>query len=293
MRNRVSVREDWVRDRLAAELDWEGSLGDHIADRLVILIHGYQNSAVKAERSYLDFRAAMRDAIAPGRERQLGPYWEFHWPGNHHRGLISLATYSVRVPIALIAGERLARWFLNGLDKGDQRVILVGHSLGCRVALEAVKTIRQMGDEYKGARIEAVFLLAAAVPQECCRRTGDNKWYPNAYEGSVEHVFHSENDRALGLAFRAGQFGFGEDGAAVGRDGRPQDRWESEVDTQLDHGEYWSSKYVAETIGWLLRLRNLRPLPIHLVPAEASGGPRRRLETQRPAEHRLDRRLPY
>jgi hypothetical protein len=91
----------------------------------------------------------------PHRSAPSVPSWEFHWPGDHWRGSLSIATYPVRVPNAQLAGGMLVTEFLNRL-RDDQTVSIVAHSLRCRVALEAIQKIRALKSAYKGARIEAV-----------------------------------------------------------------------------------------------------------------------------------------
>jgi hypothetical protein len=108
--NELSVRS-WIPGRvLADDVQPDGpEVGGH-PPKLIVTIHGFQNSEGKARRSYTEFRKALRAALWIDDEGQLGSFWGFHWPGDHPIGAISLATYSVRVPVAELAGDRLAKY---------------------------------------------------------------------------------------------------------------------------------------------------------------------------------------
>jgi hypothetical protein len=122
-----------------------------------------------------------------------------------------------------------------------------------------------MKGNYKGGPIEAVFLLAAAVPVLRCEPT--DTWYPRPWRDCEEHVLFSRSDRVLRGAFGPGEYiADGEWSPAVGRHGLPDPRWASRADTGLDHGDYWSSPWVAEHVAWHLKLRNLRPLDARPLP---------------------------
>ena len=123
----------------------------------------------------------------------------------------------MRVGVAREAGDRLARHFLATEHTKGREVRIVAHSLGCRVALEALRIVRGMGAGYAGGRIEAVFLLAAAVPVRRCEPT--DTWYPRPWQRCAEYVLYSRDDRVLRGAFRPGEYvADGEWGPAVGRD---------------------------------------------------------------------------
>ncbi|HEV2125028.1 MAG TPA: alpha/beta fold hydrolase [Chloroflexota bacterium] len=237
-------------------------------ERLVILIHGYQTPPKKATRAYWRFRAALRASLPLGAANDVGVLWEFLWAGDHRIPGLSHATYPVRVPVASLTGITLAEKFLAKL-KPHQGVYLVAHSLGCRVALEAMKWIREHEDSYRGARIEALFLLAPAVPVEYCERHND-LWFPQPQRGSAEHVLYSRRDLVLAGTFRPGQFVYGEWGRAVGRAGRPHGRWTSRTDTKLGHGDYWTSRDAVRLIGEQSG-KLPRSLRVHELPDEAIG----------------------
>jgi len=226
---------------------------DRSGSRLVILIHGYNNPQQTAAGSFGAFETQLWQLLP---ESLSGlTVWEYHWPGDHKSKLLSLATYPVKVPIAQLAGVRLAHGWL-ARRQPDQRVIIVAHSLGCRVALEAMRWIRTDEDygaqeepprSYRGATVEAVFLMAAAVPVHLCER--DSDYLDAPWRECAEHVLHSTKDGVLRKYFNVGEWVAGERGPAVGLHGAPLGRWSSQLrSTKLDHSDYWDSEKVATKI---------------------------------------------
>jgi pimeloyl-ACP methyl ester carboxylesterase len=238
-----------------------GTEEERSSARLVILIHGYQTSEERAQHVYAQFADNLRMATRDG-ARGSGSVWEFHWPGDHPLPPISAATFNSKIGNARLSGELLARRWLRSRDP-EQRVVLVAHSLGCRVALEAVKWILDEGQDFKGARIEAVFLLAAAVPVPLCE---SNETFSAGIAGSLEHVFFSRSDRVLQVAFGPGSYLAGEGGPAVGRGGDPLKRWHGRHDTGLGHGDYWSSDEVARRVAKVLGVHASQDIPSRPLP---------------------------
>jgi pimeloyl-ACP methyl ester carboxylesterase len=264
--NELSVRSRVSGMTISNQVRVSGSRLDRLAPRLILLIHGFQNSEDAARSSYREFRDALRAALWLRDESALGCFWEFHWPGDHPIGAISLATYAVRVPEAREAGRLLAL-HLGTLNE-RQEVILVAHSLGCRVALEALRFIRD-NEAYRGARVRTVCLLAAAVPNLLC--IGEERPFAKRLEGCREHVLCSSRDRVLFLAFPLGQHLYGEKGTAVGRHGQPRGRWSRRLPTGLGHSGYWSSYKVAEYIGAVLGQQGWNRLPEDPLPSDDVG----------------------
>src|SRR5690349_10630923 len=119
----------------------EAPVQDRERLRHVILIHGFNNSRRAATRKYKKFRRKLNKAI-PRDEWEAGSFWEFHWPADEPGSLLS--AYQRRARDADRAGEVLAETWLRTLSD-QHHVVLIGHSLGCRVALSAVRAIRQRG----------------------------------------------------------------------------------------------------------------------------------------------------
>jgi alpha/beta hydrolase family protein DUF900 len=252
------------------------------ARRLVILIHGFNNSEASARKSFESFRKLVGSTI-PRQE-----LWDFHWPGDHPTRLISLATYGIRVGIAPQVGTKLGE-FLSA-RAAVQSVCIVAHSLGCRVALEAVRAISSTAENSR-APVHHVFLLAAAVPVPLC--DGNASRFPRPLANSHEHVFHSRRDIVLRWSFRRGQsfIGTNEKGPAVGRDGDPGPRrWTDPVDTKLRHGQYWGSKPVSWEILRRLGIPTVRTVPARYLPADEIDSAQRTLERLYVSERELPER---
>jgi pimeloyl-ACP methyl ester carboxylesterase len=229
------------------------------AQRFVILIHGYQTSAESAERSYRRFSENLRAATRDG-GASLGSVLEFHWPGDHPRRPVSVVTFAGKIANARLSGDLLVRTWLR--DRRGKHVVLVGHSLGCRVALETVQAILE-DPTYGGAEVDAVFLLAAAVPVPLCVPP---ETFSIPIGNESQHVFYSRQDRVLRLAFTPGEYLAGEGGPAVGSRGEPLGtRWTGRHETFLGHGEYWGNAEVARRIAEVLRVhREQTPTARHL-----------------------------
>jgi len=224
--------------------------------RAVILIHGFANSQARADESYVRLAAGLADNLWLPRPERLARFFGFHWPGDHRLPVISQLTYSSRVGAATASGHALGRQLAN-LDP-DVEVMLVAHSLGCRVLLAAFEWIVEQADG-AGPRITAAFLLAAAVPVGECVPP---ERFAARHPGVRYVVLHSHRDRALMLAFRPGQFFFDQMAQAVGRYGLPErDRWDQRIPTGLGHSAYWRSPLIAQTVS-----RALSPFCWHLLP---------------------------
>lgn len=115
----------------------------------------------------------------------------------------------------------------------------------------------QMPPTYRGARVQKLFLLAAAVPADMCR-VGEP--FGALVQQSRQYVFHSRQDRVLQVMFELGQLGAHETGGAVGRHGRPVQRWTLTHETYLGHSQYWKSEDIAAKVAALLGLPWLRGL---------------------------------
>lgn len=217
--------------------------------RAVIFIHGFANSEDKAKESYTKMLASLSDVAGSQRLDAYADFFAFQWPGDHPFRLLNVPTFGARIGTAGDAGRALAA--LLGKARSDAQIILVAHSLGCRVALAAVAVLAAdpPGDG-AGINVGRVHLMAAAVPVTECRGEA-------AYATRAPHcryaVYHSLRDKAL-MGFIVGQAPFDRPGFAVGflggprPDGGEADRWDRRVDTGFGHGDYWPSPSVASDI---------------------------------------------
>jgi len=266
----LTVRRDPVGGLVLDTVRWRRA-SPYDSDRLVILVHGFNVRQEAATDSYVAFLRQLSVELGPVGSAKLPPVWAFHWPGDHPSRFFSKVTYSVRVPIAQMAGRLLGELLMRLHSK--QRVFLIGHSLGCRVLLEALVYManERVSRPDAGAEVSLTCLLAAAVPIECC--TGDKEPYRHEVLTNTIHVLYSRNDYVLRFFFPGGQRQLGENkGEAVGLHGLPLRRWIRAPDTGLFHKSYWkkpkSVSIVARMIEPTLpRLQSIRSLPVQ-EPAE-------------------------
>lgn len=145
-----------------------------------ILIHGYHNTDQAAEQSYADIAARFTATPLTG----------YLWPGGD---------IAIDFPLAVIrareAGWRL-RDMLNGCrDAGS--IDIQTHSLGARVALEALK--------YGGVQIRHLILSAPAVDYDSLEPEGE--FGAVLANCASVNVFHSSNDPVLKTDYPLGSFG--------------------------------------------------------------------------------------
>lgn len=249
--NCLNVRSKFPYRNVPDPVRIEGQVTDLASQRILLLVHGFANSEERAHSSYEKFQAALTAATGYP-SGTWGMVWEFHWPGDYpERRLMSFVTYPERIPVAAQSGDFLARFLHESPYLGKrQDLYIVAHSLGCRVALEAMLAIERMGSHYDGPIVREVTLLAAAVSVfDCVLRSGP--FQPVA--GGGEHVFYSRRDKALrSYVFGLGQRTLGERGKAVGRDGLPVPRWDTYTPTGIGHGDYWGDHDVAKGISSIL-----------------------------------------
>ncbi len=155
-----------------------------------IMIHGYNRTEAQVVQDFLPFSAALRaDCIA------------YSWPGGCHP-----LDFPAAVGRATLAGLRLRDVFsMRHLRSSPENVVT--HSLGARVALEALKKA--------DFRIRKLILMGAAVDWNVFGPGAEFESVPAACE-SV-HVLYSNRDEVLKLAFPFGDFGG--DCHALGLDG--------------------------------------------------------------------------
>lgn len=212
--------------------------------RRILLVHGYNVREDKGLKTMGQFRTG----LSAGCLQIAGQILTMTWPGNAdwlHGGPIA---YFAKVDTAVSAGDLLFRYTLDeyGDGGGCEEMVVVAHSLGCRVALEFLK---RLSHDVRPAKLKkiAVILMAAAVPSnlhELLRVTKDNADYLA--------VLHSQDDAVLRRWFRLGQTAAGEGNfpEAVGLRGEPRSSWSFDQQMRgFDHGDYWKSAETAEVIG--------------------------------------------
>lgn len=208
----------------------------------VVLVHGFNNHYGEAGDAYYGFRQcqyerAAPQLVSPALEKVLG---DLFWPGDAAWGLfdfLDFFVYPSAVGTANEAGPRLARHLRSMPNL--RTVHFIGHSLGCRVTLEAIEILRQNG----GPTVGKVCLMAAAVPLFKVKSGGD---LASAIEHAAEvRVLYSDDDWVLRDTFPPGQtLARGDEGnfpTALGLNGPVgvAARIDSFDITDARHGDYW------------------------------------------------------
>ena len=173
--------------------------------RCTVLVHGYNNNDGEAAQAYLGFRKRGYEefpALLPGalETRLADAYWpgDADWPGP--LDFLDFLFYPRAVPVAVGTAPVLAAAIrsIPGLVSID----VIAHSLGCRVALQAIGELLA-----SGPRVERVCLMAGAVPVEFLQ--GDGRYEPVLRallaQGTPVRVLHSRADLVLRFAFPPGQ----------------------------------------------------------------------------------------
>jgi pimeloyl-ACP methyl ester carboxylesterase len=148
---------------------------------LLLAVHGYNNSQADAVCSLSRFEQALE-------LRSNFLFLGVLWPGDSSAGFIS---YPVEKPTASDVGRHLAK-FCNRRLVGAASFAFVSHSLGARVALEAIRGLDR--------QTRSACLLAAAIERTCLE-----KEYSDSFsKADAVHVLASKEDEVLRFAFPAG-----------------------------------------------------------------------------------------
>ncbi len=247
--------------------------------RVVILIHGFNVDEPGGKAAY---QHLCQNLIAIwGFPAPLNGMVGFLWPGDVNSPLSPLA-YPFQVPKAEATGKLLADYLavFSGPASMPLEIVLIAHSLGCRVALECVKAFPTSVAAKRGsAVIKAICLMAAAVPEglEHPQRDSDvpsDRWlFPTSVALPDRLVLHSRADDVLHYAFPPGELLAGEGLAtAVGRTGGPAGVWNGGKDMtslQYGHGSYWVGTESAAQISGLLGMASPNDLVDALLPTRS------------------------
>jgi pimeloyl-ACP methyl ester carboxylesterase len=217
----------------------------------LVLVHGFNNHYGEAGEAYYEFRRRQYERSAP---QLVSPALEkvlvdLFWPGDADWGWLDFTDFLVypsSVATAKEAGPHLAEHLRT---MPNLRIVhFVGHSLGCRVALEAIEKLRQDG----GPIVGKVCLMAAAVPLMKVKSGGE-------LADAIEHaqqvvVLYSDDDWVLRDTFPPGETLAGDEGSfptALGLNGPlgVAGRIEGFDIVDARHGDYWgNSKQPATSI---------------------------------------------
>lgn len=259
--------------KLLIPADIRGSADEKTRRECLVLIHGFNNTDSEAAEAYVGFRAAEQELFHPDDTSSYDHrFGDAFWPGDgdwwSFLDNVDFLVYPSAVHTAIHTGAELANaiWRMPNLEQVD----FIGHSLGCRVVLETLLSLRQRA----APLVRRVALMAAAVPSEMLEPGG--RFYDlltqMAAEGTTIDILHSRQDTVLHFAFPPGQSlaGAGEGSArALGRYGpsplMPGFRgtmFECEI-AGAAHGDYWGqsktppSRAATEAAGRFLSLGQL------------------------------------
>jgi hypothetical protein len=227
-------------------------------ERVILLVHGYNNDQVEAAESYFTMRKNLDNVVLSCgidetlRKQLQSRIWELYWPG--YLALSSLGPRGGRrhkwEPVASAASYshevRKARtWVADGLASFLRRirpseVFFIAHSLGCRVVLETLQ--RLVSGLLSPIHFAGFLLMAGAVPVHMLGISG--LLGPSAAQPDRRYCLHSWRDAVLMLAFPGGQILSGEVAAygvpvATGLTGSPSALWSGHANSGLGHGDYW------------------------------------------------------
>lgn len=216
--------------------------------RLIILIHGYNNSQDEALDSYRKFlKNTGLDKATP-----IGQACGFLWPGDKAWGLFSMFSYPFELKPAKQSAALLHDFLVKQTVPGNWplEVMIICHSLGSRVGLELVNQLVKRRSSNK-LEYRACF-MAAAVPVFMVESGGALSSAVRAVNQSM--VLYSDDDIVLHFAFPLGQTVAGEGifPRAVGRYGQPTGGvWSKRKDMgahDYNHWHYWGHAESASSV---------------------------------------------
>ena len=246
----------------AREMYATRSAYDQSRTRLLLLIHGYNVPGTTAERKLEAFGAAMIDLV-PQLRNQVG---HLLWPGDWQARMASWASYPWKVETAISCARDLADYLSRQKTVLGwiPRIMIVAHSTGCRMVLEAMRSIPAAT-----LRRVTVVMMAAAYPTELVSSL------PPAVSVRC-NVLYSEADWVLQYGFPIGErlaaswFHLPQCARyeAVGLRGMPAGgTWRDRKQMAgYGHGDYWEESECREEVCRILHLRGELPLRSRSLP---------------------------
>lgn len=250
--NELTVREEPVGGRVGGEVREVTPPFAQGRRRVVLLVHGYNDTEDAARRSYGRFAKDLARLGASARAL-LPDLGGFYWPGDADLGPLSFLSYPFEITPARESGERLAEYVRTLVGPGGTatELYVVGHSLGNRVILEALDRLAAV--PAPAGHVAGACLMAAAVPVEMVEERGP--LLEGATLPGTTLALYSPNDTVLHFAFPLGETAAGEGffPTAVGRFGQPAGLWTQRQElTGNDHGHYWGDPRAATRVARLL-----------------------------------------
>lgn len=263
--NELSVREQSTGGDVAPEVTLSSAPFPQGRRRVVLLVHGYNNTETAARASYTDFTDDLVN-LGAGTSVLLGDLGKIYWPGDARLGPLSFISYPAEIKPAEDSAAVLARYLATLVGPGGTptEIFLIGHSLGNRVILEMLERFADMPlpptVEVPGGCLMAAAVRVAAVDSGGDLRAGATLWTRTL-------TLYSRDDRVLHWAFPLGETAAGEGffPTAVGRFGQPGNLWTTRQEmVGDDHSDYWGDPRTAALAARFLGV----PVPID-IPANA------------------------
>ncbi len=270
----LSVRVDQTGGGpVAARVNDPDELKTSNAHHILLLVHGFNNSPRDAKKSYAA-QTKILARVLKGRRVAPDAIALFQWPGDLQvllgGAVFNAVGYPGDINQALQAADRMAAYLSElAANSGtpELKVTFIGHSLGCRLILEALQRAKR-----PIPRIEVISLMAGAVGTQLVAPGG-------ALNGIVAFArrvlkFFSERDLVLRFAFPAGQLAASSAGIepryyaeAIGLHGNPTS-FGNTFARPNTHGQYWGDEDAAGIFA-----RELDPtLPIRPEPPRQMAG---------------------
>jgi len=260
----LSVREHGVRKGGSVVPAYDVSGHDTIdgRGRVLLLVHGYNNSVDVAERSFTTFVQSLQRLA--GRPSLPWAVYGVHWPGDLPNKVLGTLAYGNKIAVSRHSAASLFNYLRqrHGPEGAPMSISIVAHSLGTRLTLELAEQFRAAAAASSAQIIlERLVLMAAATPEFRVEDRGSLRPAVQFVRGVC--VLHSTGDKVLQLAFPPGQT-VGGDGffpTAVGRYGQPARAWQQSAamanrsggrPKKYGHSDYWpGSESAAATAAFL------------------------------------------
>lgn len=200
----LSYREEAVGGEVSAQPKISDQIAIEQAKHLVLLIHGYNNDAQAAKEAYEGFHARQRDLDGSDRYGIGRTFVEVYWPGDAAWGFASFLFYMGSIKHAILTAERLADYLAKHIGNAV-RIDIVAHSMGCRLATELLRALK---NQPTAPQIERIVFMAGAVPTFMLEHRTPSRRLRPSYDQVLREgarSLYSGADSVLAFAFPAGQ----------------------------------------------------------------------------------------
>ena len=163
--------------------------------KVLLLVHGYNNSAEEALKTYYLIHDKVETLTDPDGKKLYDIVIGYLWPGYDHK-----LEYIEAKENALKLAERM-RKHLQFLSAKAAKLDLLVHSMGNRLVLESLNFVSL---HPKRKLVQNYYALAAAVDNESIEK--NNKYYISTLNCQHLYVFYSEHDEVLKFCYKIAEF---------------------------------------------------------------------------------------